>query len=94
MKYLLNHREVMTLNQELATREILKYVDSVSPTSVTHALECLGQTYYDLSDQAQYVQTFDWIGGTLVTLPVFNQLRSVPHFKTYLDDVLTYGLVR
>ena len=94
MKYLLNHKEVMTLNQEVATQEILKYLDSVTETSVIHALECLGQKYYDTSEASQYVRTFDYVGDTLITLPVFNQLRAVPHLKAYLDDVLTYGIVR
>ena len=63
-------------------------------TSVIHALECLGQKYYDTSEASQYVRTFDYVGDTLITLPVFNQLRAVPHLKAYLDDVLTYGIVR
>lgn len=94
LNYLMRHPEVMHLDLEMAIKEVLKYVDAVCEESVLHALQCLGQVYYDTGEVSQYLKLFECLGQTIVVLPVFNQLRHAPHFKPYLEDVLMYGLVR
>lgn len=94
LKYLIHHPEVSQLDLEMAIREILKYVDAVSEESVRHAMQCLGQIYYDSAEVSQHLKLMEYLGETLIVLPAFNQIRYAPHFKPYLEDVLTYGLVR
>ena len=94
IKYFLDYPHVFDISVSTARAEISKYVDSVADESVRHALQCLGFMYSDSSDKKFYVQVFEYIGDTLIVTQKFNEMRLAPHFKTYLDDVVTYGLVR
>ena len=94
IKHLMDNPHLNNINVARAENEVLKYVDSVSESSVLHAFQCLSQAYYDTTDQKAYVKVFELIGDTLVVTPIFNEMRVTPHFKLYLDDILTYGLIR
>lgn len=94
LKYFLTHLHENHIDLEIAEYEILKYVESVNEESVKHALQCLSQTYYDATEINQYLKLGEYIGDSFIIAPIFNQLRQAPHFKPYLEDVLSYGLVR
>lgn len=94
LKYLLNHPNQNHIDLSIAEYEILKYVESVNDVNVKHALQCLGQMYYDTSEVNQYLKLGEYIGDTFIITPQFNQLRLAPHFKMYLEDVLNYGLIQ
>lgn len=94
LKYFLNHPNQNYIDLSIAEHEILKYVESVNETNVKHALQCLSQMYYDNIEVNQYLKLGEYIGGTFIITPIFNQLRLKPHFKMYLEDVLSYGLIR
>ena len=94
LKYFFNHLDKSYIDALTAKKEILKYVQSVDEESVHHALQCLNQTYYDTNEKNQYLKLGQYIGDTFVINPIFNQLRTIPHFKMYLEDLLNYGLIR
>ncbi|MBQ1785852.1 MAG: DEAD/DEAH box helicase family protein, partial [Turicibacter sp.] len=83
LNYLLHHPQVNHLDLDTAVTEVLKYVDSISEESVRHAMQYLGQIYYDSTEFTQYLKLGEYIADSFIVLPSFNQLRYAPHFKPY-----------
>jgi superfamily II DNA or RNA helicase/HKD family nuclease len=91
IKYLLNH-ETIDLHQ--AKAEILKYINHVDDESVIHAFNYLNQNYYDSAQIKSYVRCFELDNEVLRSTWDFKKIIHDKRYRTYIEDVINYGLIR
>ena len=90
-KYLLDHQDI---SLERAKHEILKFVQDVPEDSVLHAFQCLNQDYYDSGQKKRNLQLFTHRDGKLEKTQAFIEILQNEEYRTYIEDVLNYGIFR
>ena len=91
IKYLLNHEEISLMQ---AKNEILKYIDGVDDDSVKHAFQCLNQNYYDSAQVKNNIKCFELNGDVLTSTWDFKTVIHNEKYRTYIEDVINYALIR
>ncbi|MBM7703541.1 DUF3427 domain-containing protein [Metabacillus iocasae] len=91
LKYLIDNDHI-TL--DVAKKEILKYVKQIDNDSVLHTFECLNQDYYDSGQRKSKPKLCQQINGILTKTDLFAKLLQNKEFKKYIEDVITYGVIR
>ena len=90
-KYLLEHQDI---SLPTAKHEILKFVQDVPEDSVLHAFECLNQDYYDSGQKKRNLQLFTHRDGKLEKTQAFIEILQNEEYRTYIEDLLNYGIFR
>lgn len=90
-KYLLDNDE---LSLEIAKQEILKHVKAVDEDSVWHAFECWNQDFYDPGQRKRNFKLFSFENGQLKKTAAYQRLLANEEFKTYIEDIIHYGIFR
>lgn len=91
IKFLLYNDEI---NLEKAKNEILKHIDFVDDESVTHAFNCLNQTYYDSIQIQSTIKSFELNNGVLKRTWSFLKIIQNKNYRIYIEDVINYALLR
>jgi len=91
IKYLLSNEEI---NLAQAKNEILKYIDGVDDNSIIHAFQCLNQNYYDSAQLKNNIKCFELNGDVLSSTWDFKTVIHNEKFRTYIEDVINYALIR
>lgn len=91
-KYLLSHASV---TQEEAVHELNKYIAQPCRNTVSHSFDFLSQKFFDSGEQKTFAGLLfekhdDVLIPTKRTRAVFDDLRT----RTWIEDILTYGLLR
>ncbi|MDI7816584.1 DEAD/DEAH box helicase [Clostridioides difficile] len=91
LKYLLNHDSISI---EMASNEILKYINKVDQDSIIHAFECLNHQYCDSSMIKSKIKLIEYKGDNLYRSSIFTQIISDKKYRKYIEDAITYGIIR
>jgi hypothetical protein len=91
IKYLFEHEEINIRNAE---KEILKFVKDVDQDSILHAFECLNQDYYDSGQKKSKPKLCVFEEGILSKTETFQLILENDEYKTYIEDIVTYGIFR
>ncbi|MBU3071939.1 DEAD/DEAH box helicase [Clostridium estertheticum] len=91
IKYLLSNEKISLMQ---AKNEILKYIDGVDDDSIKHAFRCLNQNYYDSAQVKNNVKCFELNGDLLSSTWDFKTVVHNEKYRTYIEDVINYALIR
>lgn len=91
LKYLLNHDRI---NIEIASNEILKYINKIDKDSVIHAFECLNHQYWDSSMIKQKIKLVEYSNDTLYRSDKFTKIITDKRYRKYIEDAINYGIIR
>lgn len=91
IKYLLNHDRI---NIEIASNEILKYINKIDKDSVIHAFECLNHQYWDSSMIKQKIKLVEYSDDTLYRSDKFTKIITDKRYRKYIEDAINYGIIR
>ncbi|GAA3648829.1 DEAD/DEAH box helicase [Asaccharospora irregularis] len=91
LKYLLNHDRI---NIEIASNEILKYINKIDKDSVIHAFECLNHQYWDSSMIKQKIKLVEYSDDTLYRSDKFTKIITDKRYRKYIEDAINYGIIR
>lgn len=91
LKYLLNHNSI---NIEVASNKILKYINKIDYNRVIHAFECLNHQYCDSSIIKNKVKLIEYKGNTLYRSNRFTQIINDKTYRKYIEDAVNYGIIR
>lgn len=86
MFYLLSHESI---NFDQAKNEIHKYMESIE-----HSFRYLNQDYYDIGQIERTIKCVELKGNTLYRTDEFTRIIFDKEYRTYIEDVLNYGIVR
>ncbi|SHH74391.1 DEAD/DEAH box helicase [Clostridium grantii] len=91
IKYLLKNEEISTSS---AKNEILKYLEYIDMNSVKHALECLNGNYLDSGQKSRGIKLFNYENEKLKINDNFKLLLKNSIYKSYIEDIINYGIIR
>lgn len=91
MKYLLSHESI---NLEQAKNEIHKYMESVNEESIHHSFRYLNQNYYDSGQLERTMKCVKLYEDVLYRTDEFTKIIFDKDFRSYIEDVINYGIVR
>ncbi|WP_142414151.1 DEAD/DEAH box helicase [Hathewaya massiliensis] len=91
IKYLLSN---ISITKEEAKKEILKYIKEVDDNSVIHALNVLNQSYYDSGQIKNNIKSFNLENEVLSITEDFKRIIENKNYKSYINDIINYGLIR
>lgn len=91
IRYLLDHD---IINVQTAKEQILKMIDGIDEDSILHAFEYLNQNYYDSMQLKNKPRLFQYEDGQLSKTPLFARLLLNEEYRTYIEDVISYGIFR
>ncbi|SDJ37558.1 DEAD/DEAH box helicase [Salimicrobium halophilum] len=86
------HRRSLTIEE--AEQEMKKWVDEVPSDSVDHALRYVNQEFFDSGEKERTPKLASFDGETLERTVLFDKLIGKEEYRSYLLDVLEYGLLR
>lgn len=91
LHHLLTH---VSATFEESKKAILKWVQEVDDDSVSHAMECLNQDYFDPGQKRRTPKLVSLANRKLTRTETMEQLLSHPEYTNYIEDVIDYGLFR
>lgn len=91
IKYLLKNESI---DIERAKGEVLKYINRVDEESILHSFNCLNQNYYDSGQLKSNIRCFDLKDKVLCSTWEFKKIIQDKRYRTYIEDIINYGLIR
>jgi len=91
IRYLLDHE---TISIQTAREQILKMIDGIDEDSILHSFEYLNQNYYDSGQLKNKPKLFQYEDGQLSKTPLFSNLLKNEEYRTYIEDIISYGIFR
>ncbi|MCO7175349.1 DUF3427 domain-containing protein [Sporolactobacillus kofuensis] len=93
LRYLITHKIV---SWEDAKNEVLKEMETIEEATLEHAFEHLNQTYDDQGQKSRDIKlcTYDRENKCLTQSEIFGTICEDEQQRTYILDVLNYGLYR